>query len=107
MYFWIYWHSKKCFEIKKEKVFERYGVDPKSDKFEVDHYISLEIGGSNDIENLWYQSYTTSPWNAHKKDRLENKLHQMVCDGIITLEQAQKEISTDWIAAYQKYIGDK
>jgi hypothetical protein len=90
----------------KRKVFLEYGIDPKSDKFEIDHLISLELGGSNDIKNLWPQSYTTKPWNAHVKDKLENHLHRMVCDGIITLETAQKEIATDWIGAYKKYIND-
>jgi len=90
----------------KKKVFEEYGIDPKADKFEVDHLISLELGGSNDIKNLWPQSYTTMPWNAHVKDRLENKLHRMICDGIITMEDAQQQISTDWIKTYKKYIGE-
>jgi hypothetical protein len=45
----------------KRQVFAEYGVDPKSDKFEVDHLISLELGGSNAIGNLWPQSYTSSP----------------------------------------------
>jgi hypothetical protein len=90
----------------KKKVFEEYGIDPKADNFEIDHLISLELGGSNDIKNLWPQSYTTMPWNAHVKDRLENKLHRMICDGIITMEDAQKQISTDWIKTYKKYIGE-
>lgn len=70
---------------------------------EVDHLISLELGGSNDIQNLWPESYAGTN-NAHTKDKLENKLHSMVCKGQISLEQAQKEISTDWISAYGKYV---
>jgi hypothetical protein len=73
----------------------------------VDHSISLELGGSNSIKNLWPQSYKTTPWNAHKKDLLENKLHQLVCSKKITLKQAQYEISHNWIEAYKKYVGDK
>ena len=92
-------------EKTKKEVFARYGIDPKEDKFEIDHLISLELGGSNDIENLWPQSYTTQPWNAHVKDKLENRLHRMVCDGQISLKEAQKAISTNWIAAYKKYYG--
>jgi hypothetical protein len=41
----------------------------------VDHLIPLELGGSNDIANLWPQSYVTV-WNAHMKDRLENRLNR-------------------------------
>jgi len=88
----------------KKKVFAEYNIDPKSDKFEIDHLISLELGGSNDIKNLWPQSYTTIPYNAHSKDALENKLHRMICEKKITMTEAQNEIVTDWITAYQKYV---
>lgn len=93
-------------ESLKKKVFDEYNVDRKSDKFEVDHLISLELGGSNDIMNLWPQSYTTQPWNAYVKDKLENHLHKLVCDGKMDLRQAQIEISNNWIVAYKKYFGD-
>jgi hypothetical protein len=88
----------------KKKVFAQYNIDPKSDKFEVDHLISLELGGSNDIKNLWPQSYTTQPFNAHMKDQLENTLHRMICKGTITMQAAQEAISTDWTAAYHQYV---
>lgn len=70
---------------------------------EVDHLISLELGGANHIGNLWPQPFGKS-WGAEIKDRLENAMHRLVCAGQITLEQAQQEISTDWIAAYRKYM---
>ncbi len=40
------------------------------------------------------------------KDRLENFLHAEVCAGRMPIEQAQREIASDWIAAYQKYLGE-
>jgi len=70
----------------------------------VDHLISLELGGSNSIKNLWPEPYT-GDLNAHVKDKLENKLHSLVCNGDIDLKTAQQEIATDWVAAYIKYIG--
>jgi hypothetical protein len=70
---------------------------------EVDHLISLELGGSNDITNLWPTPYV-GVWNASMKDRLENKLHYMVCKGEIPLTQAQHEIATNWKAAWVKYV---
>ena len=94
-------------ESVKKQVFAEYGIDPTSDKFEVDHLISLELGGSNDIKNLWPQSYTTQPLNAHRKDVLENKLHDMICSKQITMKNAQKAISTDWVKAYNQYILNK
>ena len=71
----------------KASVFKEYGVDPKSDHFEVDHLISLELCGANDIHNLWPQSYTTLPNNAHVKDALEDRLHALVCSGKVPLAQ--------------------
>ena len=88
----------------KKKVFALYGIDLKSDHFEVDHLISLELGGNNDIKNLWPQSMTTQPYNAKRKNVLENKLNNLVCSGKITIKQAQDEIRTDWIKTYNKYI---
>jgi hypothetical protein len=89
----------------KRKVFELYKIDPTSDKFEVDHLISLQLGGSNDITNLWPQSYTTKPLNARVKDGLENTLHSLICKGKVSLKTAQYDISTNWIEAYKKYVG--
>jgi hypothetical protein len=73
--------------------------------FEIDHLISLELGGADVAENLWPESYDTTPWNAHTKDKLEDRLHALVCAGKLPIEQAQREIAADWIAAYEKYIG--
>ena len=93
-------------QSEKLAVYKEYGIaEHPTGAYEIDHLISLELGGSNDIANLWPQSYQTQPWNAHVKDRLENKLHAMVCAGSITLPMAQEAIRTDWIKAYEKYVG--
>ena len=52
---------------------------------EIDHKIPREIGGADDISNLWAQ-----PWlEAQKKDVEENKWHRNVCSGVVTLAEAQ------------------
>lgn len=86
-------------ESEKRAVFKEYGIDPKSGHYEIDHLISLELGGSNSVTNLWPQSYESQPFNAHVKDKLEDRLHSEVCHGQITLQHAQGEISSDWISA--------
>lgn len=93
-------------EATKNEVFKRYKLNKNASHFEIDHIISLELGGKNDISNLYPESYDTKPYNAHTKDRLENVLHKKVCNEEITLQEAQKAISTNWIDAYKKYIGD-
>lgn len=90
----------------KQQAFDLYQLDRTKDKFEIDHLISLELGGSNDLKNLWPQSFTTQPWNAHVKDKLENRLHREICDGIITVEEAQEAIKTDWIKTYCEKFDD-
>jgi hypothetical protein len=93
-------------EAIKKQVFRLYGITSKKPKeYEVDHLISLELGGSNSIRNLWPESYVTLPLNAHVKDDLENKLHKLICNGKLPIETAQQEIAQDWVSAYQKYVG--
>jgi hypothetical protein len=87
----------------KRQLFADYRITPTPGGYEVDHLISLELGGSNDPKNLWPESYS-GPNNAHVKDKLENKLHRLVCTDVITLEEAQKAISKDWIHAYNVYM---
>ena len=42
----------------KRAVYAEYGIaSHQPGKYEVDHLISLELGGSNDIRNLWPESY--------------------------------------------------
>jgi hypothetical protein len=89
----------------KDQAYKNYGITHHAaGEYEVDHLISLELGGSNSIKNLWPQSYLTQPWNAHVKDKLENELHRLMCNGTISMATAQHDISTDWIAAYKKYF---
>jgi hypothetical protein len=90
----------------KHQVYVEYGIDRNTGHFEIDHLIPLGIGGADTRENLWPESRDTQPWNANVKDRLENYLHVEVCAGRIPVAQAQKEISTDWVAAYRKYLGN-
>ena len=39
------------------------------------------------------------------KDALERKLHNLVCAGKLDLKTAQREIASNWIEAYKKYVG--
>jgi hypothetical protein len=101
-------YSKKVRHVTAEmrrEVFKQYGISHYNPgDYEVDHLIPLSLGGSNSIQNLWPESYRTT-LNAHVKDRLEDRLHALVVHGSVDLKAAQKEISEDWIAAYQKHVG--
>jgi hypothetical protein len=101
-------YTKKVRDVPdpvKRQVYAAYGIqNPAPHAYEIDHLIPLELGGSNAVTNLWPQSYQTQPWNARVKDRLENELHRLVCAGQLPLDTAQRDIATDWIAAYRAYF---
>ena len=81
----------------KRNVFAEYGIsNPAPGAYEVDHLIPLELGGSNDITNLWPEPYT-GPDNAHDKDVWENRLHKQVCLGQVTLAVAQDAMIHWWL----------
>ena len=86
---------------EKSEVYAEYGIaNHVSGQYEVDHLVSLELGGSNDISNLWPEAADPVP-GFHQKDGLEDSLHAQVCNGSISLQQAQQEIATNWLSIYQ------
>ena len=91
-------------ESEQADVYARYGVAHVPYAHEVDHLVSLELGGSNAIANLWPEPYA-GRWGAHTKDILENRLHDLVCAGALTLLYAQHIEATNWVAAYKRYVG--
>ncbi|MGZ4149330.1 MAG: HNH endonuclease signature motif containing protein, partial [Actinomycetota bacterium] len=88
----------------KTAVYARYGIAWVPYAHEVDHLISLELGGANSIRNLWPEPYA-GRWGAATKDVLENRLHDLVCAGQVPLASAQHQEATDWVAAYRRYVG--
>jgi hypothetical protein len=84
-----------------------YGAGGRASSYEYDHLVPLELGGAvNDARNLWPEPDYASSFGFYKnpKDRLENALHRLVCDGILPLSQAQRLIASNWVVAYRKYL---
>ena len=89
-----------------QAVFAEYGIrNPEPRAYEVDYLVTPALGGARDIRNLWPQPYAGGPWTASVKDALEERLHSLVCNGDLDLAVAQRELSSDWVAAYRKYFG--
>ena len=91
----------------KEQAYAEYGI-PRGHRsyvdehgvrhpaYEVDHLIPLEIGGApTDIRNLWPEP----THSARVKDEVENQLHDLVCNGRMSITQAQAAIAHDWETA--------
>ncbi|MBK5187285.1 MAG: hypothetical protein JJD97_03515 [Gemmatimonadaceae bacterium] len=89
----------------RREAYALYGIrSHEPGEYEVDHLISLELGGSNSIRNLWPESFRTHPWNAYVKDALENELHRRVCAGTMDLAKAQQVIAANWVIGYRTYV---
>jgi hypothetical protein len=89
----------------KKEVYAEYGVSyPRPlGAYEVDHFIPLEIGGSNDIKNLWLEPATPTP-GFHQKDQFENFEHGQVCSGTISVAGAQSRMASDWYLYWEQDV---
>ena len=102
-------------EAQKKAVFIAYfgKVPANPGAYEIDHLISLELGGSNDNGNLWPETYL-GMWNARVKDRLEDWMaaqlrrtrkssgHDVAA---ATLARFQAELAANWTNAYIHHLG--
>jgi hypothetical protein len=93
-------------ESEKFAVEREYGMKPGhyGRNLEIDHIISLELGGSNDIANLFPEKLNAHP-GYRVKDRLENRVHALVCAGSLSLRAAQRSIATKWQGLYERVFG--
>jgi hypothetical protein len=93
-------------ESEKDAVKREYGLPERrfGSALEIDHIVSLELGGSNDIANLFPELANAHP-GYRVKDRLENRLHDLVCSGAMSLAAARTQIAADWQALYEKVFG--
>jgi len=97
--------NKAVSSALRRRVFEEYGLtDAPARGYEVDYLITPALGGADDIHNLWPHSYANTEWNAKVKDALEDRLRELVCEGKVNLQTAQRDISSNWIEAYKKYF---
>lgn len=96
-------------QSEKYSVEREYGLRARhyGRTLEIDHIVSLELGGSNSIANLYPEeaSFRNRAPGYHVKDKLENRLHDMVCSGEISLHSAQQQIAANWEKLYRKVYG--
>ncbi len=88
-------------EPEKEASLAAYGDAGPLHHYEYDHLVPLELGGAtNDPRNLWPEP-GASP---NPKDALERRMRELVCAGELPLAAAQREIASDWVLAYRRFI---
>jgi hypothetical protein len=73
---------------------------------ELDHLVSIELGGADTLDNIWPQCGPSRVILAKRyfkiKDSVENYLAAKVRAGAISLKDAQHGIATNWT----QYIDD-
>jgi hypothetical protein len=85
--------------FKYREAYPAYGM-PRAARTELDHLVSLELGGANDAANLWPEI----PPTPNPKDTVENALHAWVCAvtgkaAQARLGRAQRAIAWNWVTA--------
>ena len=82
-------------------IFEEYGIRQYNFRdYEEDYLIPRELGGSNNIANLWPEAALPLP-GFHEKNKVEKYLYNEVCAGRISLARAQKKIANNWLDVYK------
>ncbi|MCY0905526.1 hypothetical protein [Arthrobacter sp. H14-L1] len=67
---------------------------------ELDHLVSLELGGANSASNLWPElNRAGATGTTNPKDAVENTIHKAVCDHRVKLVDAQNEMARNWVLA--------
>lgn len=87
---------------QKKSVYKSYEISypQPTGNYELDHFIPLSIGGSNDDKNLWPEPATPVP-GFREKDKVEFYLYNQICSGKMSIRDAQESIRTDWYKVYQ------
>jgi hypothetical protein len=91
---------------QKNQTYDLYGIahpdhnTGQTQTCELDHLISLELGGADTVDNIWPQcgpdGVALSERFFKRKDAVENFLAKQVREGKMSLADAQKGIATDW-----------
>ena len=88
---------------ERDAVFAEYGDPQDSSEYTLDHFIPLNLGGSDAVTNLWPEPVAVP--GSHEKDKVEDFLHLQVCSGAMSLDDAREAIRSDWYAVYLQLTG--
>jgi hypothetical protein len=66
----------------------------------LDHLVPLDLGGSNDVSNLW--PMPMEPGIQNMKANTDATVNKAVCAGTVGLAAAQQAMATNWTTALQQ-----
>ena len=87
----------------KNEIKDSYKIPPVyRNNFTIDHFIPLSLGGTNDARNLWPQPIIGLKYGSNEKAKADTWLFNQVCEGDMSLEEAQNRILEDWVLVFQQ-----
>lgn len=89
--------STKTKNNVRRKYYDKYPDWPKCVKprdCEIDHLVPLSLGGADVEANLWPEPNGKMGWLD--KDKVEWRLHKLVCSGEMKIKTAQKIFKYNW-----------
>lgn len=67
------------------RIYKLYGLAPSAPGYVIDHFLPLELGGADVLNNKWPEEKVESV----RKDKAENRTHSLVCNKLMTIRAAQ------------------
>ena len=94
-------------QLKYDQLHSGYNLDGDLNMkdYEEDHIVPLEVGGNPSSTLNLFPEPRKIKFSSYLKDQLENRMHQLVCSGQITLKAAQAVFLTNWEKGYSQYVG--
>lgn len=83
----------------RSAVLKAYGITAEDKRQVLCRLIPTSLGGTDSPKNL----FPTTPWFSDLKTRLDRRLTQLVAEGKMSVEEAEKELTTDWIASSHRH----
>jgi hypothetical protein len=89
---------------QQQAVFYTYRIPypPASPLYGLDYLVPLQLGGAAVTANIWPAA--VNGVGFHEKEQLNYRMRRLVCQGGMSLTQAQQEIATDWYALWVQYV---
>ena len=100
---------RRISRAEKYAVEREYGLPAGSYRhaLEIDHIVPLRLGGSNSMANLFPEEYAFANGSPGfvVKNKLDRRMHTLVCAGRMRLRTAQRRIAADWEKFYREVFG--
>lgn len=87
----------------QQAVFSEYSIPPaKAAHYGLDFLVPLQLGGANVRANIWPIADTHGV-GFREKEILNIRLHVLVCERQMPLDQAQRAVVSDWVNLWLRF----